>query len=156
VTRSRRRLLGSVGARLTVAFVAVALGTLGVFAALVMYEASRDVADLAREEQDATAAAVAEAAGAAYTEAGGWTGADLDAVFALSRGARGEVTVLDESGTPVAGTQSDSSPVRAITGDVVVNGRRVGAVQVAFSSSSLPTPARHLRDALGTTGSRGP
>lgn len=130
---------------------AVALGALGVFAALVMYAASRDVEDLAREERAETAADVAEAAATAYERASGWEGADLDTVVAVGRAAGATVRVIDASDSLVGAAGEEPSGVRVSAADVVADGERVGAVRVAFASSDLPTPARHLRDALGVS-----
>ena len=59
------RVVGPLTARLAVAFLAVALGALALFSIPILAATAREVADLARRQQDQTAAEVAQAAGVA-------------------------------------------------------------------------------------------
>jgi two-component system sensor histidine kinase BaeS len=141
-------MVGPLTARLALAFLAVAMGALALLSVLVLVAATRDVADLARRQQDQTAGDVASEAAAAYRAAGGWAAADLDTAVALARLGGGTVVVLDESGRPVNGTTLAPASVRLVRRDVVVEGRRVGTVLVEFSNAGLPGADKHLRDAL--------
>ncbi len=149
---SRPRVVGPLTARLALAFLAVALGALALFSALMLVATTREVADLARRQQDQTASDVAEAAGVAYATAErsgvGWDGAHLETLRPLAHLGGGEVVVLDESGKAVEGSPPKTSPGRIVQRDVVVGGGRVGSVLVAFSRGGLPGADRHLRNAL--------
>jgi two-component system sensor histidine kinase BaeS len=144
-------MVGPLTARLALAFLAVAMGALALLSVLVLVAATRDVADLARRQQDQTAGDVASEAGVAYAAAGGWGAANLDTAVALARLGGGTVVVLDESGRPVSSTSASSAPPRVARRDVVLDGgrgRRVGTVLVGFSNAGLPGADRHLRNAL--------
>ena len=152
----RPRVVGPLTARLALAFLAVALGALALFSILMLVATTREVADLARRQQDQTAADVAQAAGVAYATAEGdgvgWDGAHFETLRALAHLGGGEVVVLDESGRAVEGAVEGSpqktSPGRVVRRDVVVGGRRIGSVFVAFSRGGLPGADRNLRNAL--------
>ncbi len=146
--RERPALVRTITARLALAFLAVAMGALAVLSLLVMLAATRDVADRARQEQDQTAADVAQAAGTAYADAGSWRGADLDTPDALARLGGAEVVVLDESGKRVSGPAPSGTPRRLVHKEVVVGGRHVGTVAVGFSTIRLSGADRNLRNAL--------
>jgi two-component system sensor histidine kinase BaeS len=124
------------------------MGAIALLSVLMLVAATRDVADLARRQQDQAAGEVASEAGAAYVAAGGWSGADLHTPVALARLGGGTVVVLDESGRSVNGASLPTKPQRLVRRDVVVDGRRVGTVLVAFSNAGLPGADRHLRNAL--------
>src|SRR2546423_13842465 len=141
-------IVGPLTARLALAFLAVAMGALALLSALMLVAATRDVADLARRQQDQTAGEVASEAAAAYAAARGWSAADLHAPAALARLGGGTVVVLDQSGNPVDGTALPTKPQRLVRHDVVVDGRRLGTVLVAFSNAGLPGADRRLRNAL--------
>src|SRR2546427_5754787 len=102
----RPALVGPLTARLALAFLTVAMGALALLGAVVLVVGARDVARLARLQQDEVATVVTDAAAAAYSAAGGWAGADLQTPLALARLGGGEVVVLDASGRVV----SDSLP----------------------------------------------
>src|SRR2546430_16836141 len=87
----RPELVGPLTARLALAFLTVAMGALGLLSALVLIVGARDVAGLARLQQDEVATVVTDAAAAAYRAAGGWAGADLQTPLALARLGGGEI-----------------------------------------------------------------
>jgi two-component system sensor histidine kinase BaeS len=142
----RLKLPDSMGARLALAFLAVALGALVLFGGLVLYASSQDVSDLTAQQQSDALTAVAHAASVAYIDAGGWHGADLDAPITLATNAGAQVSVLDESGRVVAGHRQFSHATAVQRKRVVVGGSRVGTVRLAFRSPS--TAVRDLRHAL--------
>jgi two-component system sensor histidine kinase BaeS len=150
VTVRRGRVVGSLGARLALAFVAVALGALLLFAGLVLFEGSRDVRGLTREQRDATATAVASAAASAYAEHHTWTNADLDTAVALAAEGGGTVAIFDSSSRFLAGAHASSSS-HSEARPITVNGTRVGTIRVGFPAADDPTAVRHLRDALLST-----
>src|SRR5205814_1792355 len=121
---SRPRVVGPLTARLALAFLAVALGALALFSVLMLVATTREVADLARRQQDQTAADVAQAAGVVYATAErdgvGWDGAHFETLRALAHLGGGEVIVLDDSGRAVEGSPQKRSPGRVVRRDVVV------------------------------------
>jgi two-component system, OmpR family, sensor histidine kinase BaeS len=150
----RRRVLGPIGARLALATVAVAIGAIGVLAALTLVAARGDVSQLARQEQEQYASATAKAVADAYGQAGSWKAARLRTAAVLAADSQSTLTVLDSSGHPVSvpavtGASSPrvlEGPVR--TYPVVFSGKRVGTTIVHFYRANLPTPETHLRNAL--------
>lgn len=153
----RRRSVGQIGLRLALASVAVAVGALAVLSALTLVAARGDVSQLARQEQDQAAAAIASAATDAYRAVGSWTRSDLGPSAILAANSQASLTILDATGQTVAvPAVAGSAPPRPPAGPVrhypvVVDGTKVGTVVVHFYRASLPTPETNLRDALGRT-----
>lgn len=164
---TRRHLLSPIGARLALAFVAVALAAIAVLALLTVAGTRRQVSDLVSRQQHDRAVAVAAAAGQAYDNAHGWTGADFTAADTLAAVADADLQIQDQAGTPVAtstahaqmmrelmsrmhgatatGPPALGNPVRA---PVLSNGQVVGTVSLRFPTSGLPAPEARVRDAL--------
>jgi len=140
---------GSIGARLAFTFVAVALGTIALFAGLVLYASSRDVNDLNAQQQGDATSAVAHAVQVAYVDAAGWKGVDLDATITLATAAGAKVSVFDTGGRMVAGSVRPRHTAVVRLARVTLNGQRVGTVRLAFSSN--PVAVRDLRHALVAT-----
>lgn len=165
---TRRALLGPLGARLALAFAAVAVTAIAVLGALTLAAARSEVADLVDRRQRTGAEEIAAALAQAYDDAGGWEAAGLDAAFALAAAARAELVVLDARGelvgTPppamdqlmarmhggmgAVGEAELGTPRRV---DVTVGGTRVGTASLRFPESALPAPERQVRDALVRT-----
>jgi two-component system sensor histidine kinase BaeS len=145
---SRARWLRSLETRFLIAFLAVALSALSVLAVLVLWAARADVSTLVRDEQDQAVETIADVAAAAYRETGDWTQADLEGVMTLAAEHDTTVSVHDAAGRRVTLSANRGQRGRDVTRPVVVDGARVGAVRVTFSSSGLTSPQGHLRDAL--------
>ena len=164
---TRRHLLSPIAARLALAFVAVALAAIAVLALLTVAGTRRQVSGLVSQQHQDRVRAVAAAAGQAYDDAHGWTGADLTAAATLAAVADADLVIQDAAGAPVAtGTAhaqmmrqlrsrmhdaasaeplSVGSPLRA---SVLSNGRVVGTVALRFPTGGLPAPEARVRDAL--------
>lgn len=140
--------LGPLWARLALVFVALVVGALVLLSGLVLVSARRDVSELARDEQDETVADIAEATADAYAEADGWGASDLSAADALADAAGAGLVVVDSTGRRVAGSPGEFPDARVRRAPVAVSGERVGAVEVGFATTGLPSAERHLRDAL--------
>src|SRR5436305_1761759 len=144
----RPRVVGPLTARLALAFLAVALGALALFSILMLVATTREVADLARRQQDQTAADVAQAAGVAYATAEGngvgWDGAHLETLRALAHLGGGEVVVLDDSGRAVEGSPQKRSPGRGVRQQVPASLPPSTTTSCASSRSSK-TSRRWLR-----------
>jgi signal transduction histidine kinase len=173
------RLLGPLGARLALAFVAVALAAVAVLGGLTLVASRSEVTDLVDRRQDQDAVEIAATLAQAYEDAGGWDGADLSGAFALTASARGELVVLGPDGQLVArGNESMGELMGRMhgegaggtggtggTGDmmsaaelgdprrvaVAVDGSTVGTAVLRFPASGLPVPEREVRDALART-----
>jgi two-component system sensor histidine kinase BaeS len=135
---------------LALAFLGVAIGTLTLFAGLLLYQGSKDVQRLSREQQDTTVSAVVAATNSAYIENQGWNGADLVTPVALAAEGGGTVAIFDGTSRLLAGSAS-SSGARTVSQAVIVSGTRVGTIRVGFPSDDNPAAVRHLRNALVST-----
>jgi len=154
-----RALLGPIGRRLAVAFVAVAVGGVAVLAGMTLVAARSEVSTLVARQQDERAAAVAQALARAYQDVGGWAGADVRPAVALAVTAGATLEVRDRSGQllPLTGGHMQSmaglhhgrvqalAPPREVT--VVVAGTPVGTAVLRFPAGA-PAPEREVRDAL--------
>lgn len=163
-----RSVLGPLGARLALAFVAVALAAVAVLGGLTLWASRGEVAELVDRQQDQDATEIVATLALAYEQAGGWNGADLSGAFALAASAQADLAVLDADGQPVA---TGSSPgmtemMESMHGDrammsaeladprrsaVEVDGASVGTAVLRFPAADLPDPERQVRDALART-----
>ena len=158
-----RRVLSPLAVRIAVAFVAVAVAAVAVFAGLTLVSARDEVTGLVVETHRRDARAAAQAAAQAYEEAGGWADADLSSAAAVAARGQAELTVVDTGGEVLAAPASEAAEMMArmhgveildaardepVERAVVVEGRRVGIVELRFPSSHLPGPEREIREAL--------
>lgn len=160
----RERVVGSLVARLALAFVAVALVAVGVLAGLTLFSSRSEIDQLADRQRDQDAASISATVAQAYRQAGGWDQSDLSGAFALAAAARAELTVVDSDGMLVAnsppsmgdlmtrmhGETAMSATVletpRRI--DVDVEGATVGTAELRYLSSGLDASQQQVRDAL--------
>ncbi len=94
--------LGALGRRLVMAFTAVAAVAIALVTAAALIGTDRGLASQLADQQQVVATNLAEAAATAYTQAGGWAGADLSAVRAVVSGTGTRAMVLDASGAVVS------------------------------------------------------
>ena len=94
----RPRVVGSLTARLALAFVAVALTAIGLLAALTLWSARSSVEDLVQTQRAQAADEVTAALGEAHQRAGGWAGADLRPAAALAAAAGARLQLRDTQG----------------------------------------------------------
>ena len=161
-TVTSSRLLGPLGVRLTLAFLAVAMTAVAVFAALIIVASHSEVSVLSDQRQQDDLAASAAAAGAAYERADGWEGADLFAVATVAARAQATLTVADADGVVVAAPADaivsmmarmhgldavDTPRADPVSAAVVVDGRTVGAVMLRFPTQAMDAEV-HVSDAL--------
>jgi two-component system sensor histidine kinase BaeS len=160
---TKRSLLSPLGIRLAAAFVLVAVAGLVVLATLMIVGARSGVSELVADVHAEDARAAAIAAGQAYEQAGGWSGADLSNVVAIAARGQATLSVRDDAGRLVSASSDEvaemmlrmhgvqltdvarSGPVSA---PVTVDGAEVGAVDLQFPDSHLPGPERQVRDVL--------
>jgi signal transduction histidine kinase len=150
--------------RLAVAFVLVTVTGVALLAGLTLAATNSQVASLSREQQRETTRSVVAAVAAAYRQAGGWKGAELDPALVVAGEAGAAVAVLDRTHHRVAGQASLARGLRAPTGPttgtritptvtvpVVVGGETVGSVAFGFQGSGLRPAVAALRDRLTQT-----
>jgi two-component system sensor histidine kinase BaeS len=130
--------IGPLGRRLRVAFVAVAVGSLFLVTVAALIGTDRGLATASANERMLVASRAASAAADAYRAAGGWEGADLGPATAVAAGAGAELAVVETGDVSHMGGSGRGHMGRGatVTAPVVVDGRDVGTVQLAF-----PTPA---------------
>lgn len=155
--------MSPLGLRLAAAFVVVAVAALTVLAALVVVSSRSGVSDLVADVHDEDARAAAVAAAQAYERAGGWSGADLAPAVAIAARGQATLSVRDANGSLLSASTDElaemmllmhgvqladtdrGDPVRSV---VVVDNVEVGAVELRFPDSHLPTPERQIRSVL--------
>ncbi len=162
-----RPLLGQLGARLALAFVAVALAAIAVLGGLVLVASRNEVADLVDRQRDEDSAQIVATLAQAYDDASGWATADLTGAFALAASASADLVVLGSGGDVVAtmpptmgelmgrmhgedaslGADDLGEARRAV---IEVDGTAVGNAQLRFPST-VSDPQRQVRDALTRT-----
>jgi two-component system, OmpR family, sensor histidine kinase BaeS len=141
---------GTLGLRLALAFLAVALAAVALLAGLTAAFAAADVSTLAAQQRTELANAIAVAARAAWDPGNGtWSSADLAPVLDLAANTGAAVQIRDQAGHVVAAspgfaaaTGPQSSP------PIIVHDRRVGTAVVRSTGSGLNAADRVLEAAL--------
>ena len=139
----------TLGLRLALAFLGVALAAVALIAVLTAVFSAVDVSSLAARQRTQLAGAFAVAAAGAWGEHGSWSGADLGPVrdLATNTGVRLQVRAADgQVVTATSDFASASGPTASVP--VVAHGHRVGAVAVGLTSSGLGGADGVLRAAL--------
>lgn len=149
--------LGPLGRRLLLAFVLVAVSSVVVLTVAALVGVGRGVQVAQQADREQVAASAASAAADAYSQAGGWSGADLNPVRAIAQGAGARVFVLDDGGAVVlnpgggtggGGPQGPGSAAAAgqsaVTAAVTVDGQQVGTVRLLFVGTAAGTRARDV------------
>jgi two-component system, OmpR family, sensor histidine kinase BaeS len=137
----------TLGLRLALAFLGVALAAVALIAVLTAVFSAVDVSSLAARQRSELAGAFAVAAAGAWQEHGSWTTADLAPVldFATSTGV--QLRVRDADGHTVADTGGTGS-ASVTSAPVVDRGHQVGTVTVGLTGSGLGGADAVLRTAL--------
>ena len=139
----------TLGLRLTLAFLAVALAAIALLAGLAAAFVSADVSSLASGQRAELASAVAVAAGAAWDRNDSWASADLSPLLDLAARSGVDLQVRDAADRTVAsspGFATGTAPTSSAP--VVVQGQHRGTVLVRFSDSGLGAADNVLRTAL--------
>ncbi|HEY3905200.1 MAG TPA: HAMP domain-containing sensor histidine kinase [Streptosporangiaceae bacterium] len=131
--------LGQLSLQLALAFIGVAVAAVAAAILIASLTVSQDVRTLVHDEQADLARAAATAAATAYQQAG-WQRADLDPVVAAVVDTGSGIQIRDATGRLI-----DTSPAfeafaanqPKVSRAVVVHGRVVGRVTVAFRHGSL-------------------
>lgn len=129
--------LGPLGRRFLGAFIVVALISVLTVTVAALIGSQRGIA--ASSSRQLIAERVADYAGMAYQQAGGWSSADLGPAssFAQSQGAR--IQVFDSQGTAQLSTMGMGRMGGGYEQPVTVDGREVGSVRVGFGGAAADT-----------------
>ena len=125
----------TLGLRLALAFLGVALAAIALIAVLTAVFSAVDVSSLASRQRTDLASIFAVAAGNAWQQDQSWSGADLAPV--RQQAARGgvQLQVRDAAGHPVTSTSGFPGAAGATaSAPVVEDGRQVGSVTVGLTS----------------------
>jgi two-component system sensor histidine kinase BaeS len=139
----------TLGLRLALAFVAVALAAVALLAGLAAAFVSADVSSLASGQRAELANAIAVAAGAAWDRNDSWASADLSPLIDLAARSGVDLQVRDAAGRTVAsspGFATGTAPTSSAP--VVMRGQNLGTALVRFSGSGLGAGDNVLRTAL--------
>jgi two-component system sensor histidine kinase BaeS len=140
----------SLGARLALGFLGVALAAIALLTGLTVAFAAADVSQLVSQQRADLTSAIAAAAGAGWDRADGWRDADLSAALELASRTGAEARILDASGSPVASSAHFAAQAGKpqFSANITVRRERVGSAIVRFSGSGLGTADHALRTAL--------
>jgi two-component system sensor histidine kinase BaeS len=139
----------TLGLRLALAFVAVALAAVALLAGLAAAFAAADVSSLIGRQHEELASAISVAAGAAWDRTGSWAPADLSPVFDLAQGIGVDLQVRDAAGRAVESSRGFAAATGSqVSVPVVVGDKRVGAALVRFTGAGLEGTDGALRTTL--------
>ena len=140
---------GTLGLRLALAFLSVALAAVALLAGLTAAFAAADVANLASQQRAALAKAVAVSAGAAWDRNNTWSGADLASVLDLAATTGTAVQIRDQTGKVVAVSPAFATADGSQSSlPIVVRDQRAGTALVRSTGSGLNAADRSLQTAL--------
>jgi two-component system, OmpR family, sensor histidine kinase BaeS len=140
---------GTLGLRLGLAFVIVALAAVALLAGLTAAFAHRDVSTLANQQRTELTGGFAAAAGALWAQHNAWVPGDLSPVLDSAAGTGVAVQIRDQAGHVVAssaGFAAAKGPQSSLP--IVVQGQRVGTAVARFTGSGLNAADRSLQTAL--------
>jgi two-component system, OmpR family, sensor histidine kinase BaeS len=140
---------GTLGLRLALAFLSVALAAIALLAGLTAAFAAADVSNLASQQRADLADAIAAAAGAVWDENDTWSSADLSPVLDLATHIGAAVEIRDQAGhvvPPSTAIANASGPQLSLP--VVTRDQHVGTAVVRFTGSGLNAADRVLQTAL--------
>ncbi|HXC82851.1 MAG TPA: ATP-binding protein [Trebonia sp.] len=139
----------TLGLRLGLTFLAVALAAVALLAGLTAALAAGDVSSLADRQRTDLANAIAVAAGSAWDRTDSWASADLSPVLDLAQRTGLSLEIRDATGRVVASSPgfAASTGPRA-SADVAVRDQRPGVVLVTSTGSGLGGADDALRTSL--------
>jgi two-component system sensor histidine kinase BaeS len=136
----------TLGLRLALVFLGVALAAVALIAVLTAIFSAADVSSLAGRQRTELAKAFAVAAGSAWEQRQGWAGADLVPVTDLAAQTGVQLQVRDAGGHPVTATGGFTTAAGPVSSaPVVVHGEREGSVVVGLTTSGLGIARRITR-----------
>ena len=141
----------TLGLRLALAFLSVALAAVALLAGLTAALAAADVSALTSQQRADLTSAIAAAAAASWDRGDSWASADLSPVLDLATRTGAEAQIRDQSGRVVIASPGFAAQTAAPeqSSPVLVSGDRVGQAVVRFTNSGLASADRLLqRDLL--------
>jgi two-component system, OmpR family, sensor histidine kinase BaeS len=141
----------TLGLRLALAFLSVALAAVALLAGLTAALAAADVSALTGQQRTDLTSAIAVAAAAAVSSNGGnWRSADLSPVLDLAIRTGAEAQIRDRAGRVVTTSPNFAALAAAPeqSAAVLVNGDHVGEVVVRFTNSGLASADHALQSDL--------
>jgi two-component system, OmpR family, sensor histidine kinase BaeS len=141
---------GTVGLRLALTFIAVAVLAVLLVAVLAVLFTDRDIAVLVQQRRDdLTRSLAADAVSTYNTGQPGWSDVDLDPALKLADSDGAQAAVLDAQGRVVASTLTvtgDSSGIISL--GLTSGGQRIGTLLVRFTGQGLTASVYNLRASL--------
>jgi len=138
----------TLGPRLAIAFLGVALAAVVLLAVLAAVFSAVDVSSLANRQRNDLASAIAVAAGASWNQDQNWASADLTPVLDLADHSGLQLEIRDTNGRPVTATSGFTASGPLSSQPIVVHGHQVGTVELGLSTSGLGAADSVLRTAL--------
>jgi two-component system, OmpR family, sensor histidine kinase BaeS len=140
----------TLGLRLALAFLSVALAAVALLAGLTAALAAADVSSLTNQQRANLTSAIAVAAGAAWDKNDSWAAADLPPVLDLATRTGAEAQIRDDHGQVVISSPRFAGHAAAPqrNAPVVVGGDQVGQVIVRFTNSGLASADHALQSDL--------
>jgi len=139
----------TLGTRLALAFLGVALAAVALMAVLTAVFSAVDVSSLATRQREELAGAFAVYAGSSWQQHHGWVSSELIPIIDFAEQTGVQLQVRDAAGHGVAATSGfGSAPGPTDSAPVVVSGQRVGSVLVGLAASGLGAADAVLRTAL--------
>jgi two-component system, OmpR family, sensor histidine kinase BaeS len=140
----------TLGLRLALAFLSVALAAVALLAGLTAALAAADVSALTSQQRADLTSAIAVAAAAVWNHTDSWASADLSPVLDLATRTGAEAQIRDQAGQVVISSPGFAAQSAAPqqTAVVLVNGSRVGEAVVRFTNSGLASADRALQSDL--------
>lgn len=141
---------GTVGLRLALTFIAVAVLAVLLVAVLAVLFTDRDIAVLVQQRRDdLTSSLAADAVSTYNTGKPGWSDVDLAPALKLANSDGAQAAVLDAKGRVVASTlteKGDSSGIISL--ELTSGGQRIGTLLVRFTGRGLTASVYNLRTSL--------
>jgi two-component system, OmpR family, sensor histidine kinase BaeS len=146
----RLRGQGTVGLRLALAFIAVAVLAVALVAVLAVLFTDRDISALIEQRRsDLTNSLAADAVSTYNTGKPGWYDVDLAPALKLADSDGAQAAVLDDQGRVVASTLTDPGSLSGIIRRQLTSGsQQIGTLLVRFTGQGLTASAYHLRASL--------
>jgi two-component system sensor histidine kinase BaeS len=138
----------TLGLRLALAFLGVALAAVVLIAALTAVFSAADVSSLASQQRTELAGAFAVTAGSSWHQHQGWVAADLAPLIDVAKQTGVQLQVRDAGGRTVAATPGFTAAEATASEPVVVSGHQEGSVLVGLTGSGLGAADAVLRTAL--------
>jgi two-component system sensor histidine kinase BaeS len=139
----------TLGLRLALAFVGVALAAVALIAVLTAVFSAVDVSSLANRQRGELASAFAVAAASSWEQSGSWAGANFASAVDLAEQTGVQFQVHDTVGHTVTATSGFASVTGpTASAPVLVRGKQVGSVLVGLTASGLGAADGVLRTAL--------